>query len=201
MPRYMNPETDPEKLKRPTYVTFKVDDLLDNLWESSAKGDAAAVNLILEMFPDLEHQSFTKGGYTPFLVAVYNNRIDCVRAFFENGAVSLDQQFGSTKNTAAHVAYLRGHREVLSLLSEAGANLAIKNADGESVANKLADEKRIVSGEDAVTRALDAPRASTAVAPMYQAQLSCSQELKTTNATNSDNTELYKTRRSLVSSG
>lgn len=169
MPRTMNPETNPTLLKRPTYVSFDNDELLSKLWDSAAIGDNDAVKLILKLFPDLEHDNYTKSGYSPFLIAVTNNHVECVRTFFEQDKISLDRQYGNTLNTAAHVAVFMKHKEMIALLRNAGARFDIENADKETVNSLLAlqcsTSKEKTSSDHKAATATTAVRAHT---PMYR---------------------------------
>lgn len=95
--------------------------------DACRKGDVADVNKMCELFPELINAADTKG-FTPLIIAVYNNHPQVVKLLLQNGAHPNAQDLSG--NTALMGACFKGFKECANLLIEEGADVNIRNGQG-----------------------------------------------------------------------
>jgi len=91
--------------------------------------------------------TFTQGGHSPIFHAIQNNNLDLTRILVESGADinHIDSNYYYNKLPLIHFAIHFGTYNMVKLLIELGANLKIKNNDGETplmFAIKLKETKK-----------------------------------------------------------
>ncbi len=96
------------------------------LMMAAGEGNTKAVELLLEFGADLKAKS--KGGYTPLLFAVRNNRIETVKFLLEHGANVNDALPDGT--AALNLSILNADFDLASLLLDFGANPNLRDPRG-----------------------------------------------------------------------
>lgn len=95
--------------------------------DACRRGDEAEVAQLCEMFPELVNGKDVKG-FTPLIIAVYNNQPGVVSLLIKNGAdVNAQDAAG---NTALMGASFKGYRELAQVLIDAGADVNLRNFQG-----------------------------------------------------------------------
>lgn len=97
------------------------------LLDACRRGDAADVSKMCELFPDLINAQDAKG-YTPLIIAAYNNHPSIVALLLQQGALPDAQD--SAGNTALMGASFKGYQEIVQLLLQAGADVNLRNGQG-----------------------------------------------------------------------
>jgi uncharacterized protein len=95
------------------------------MW-AAGEGNADAAAQLIEFGADVKAKS--KGGFTPFLFAVLNNRIAAMNVLLQHGANLDDRAPDGT--TALNMAIINGNYDLASALLDAGANPNIEDING-----------------------------------------------------------------------
>lgn len=95
--------------------------------DACRRGDRADVAKMCELFADLINAPDAKG-YTPLIVAAYNNHPSIVALLLQQGALPDAQD--SAGNTALMGASFKGYPDIVQLLLQAGADVNLRNAQG-----------------------------------------------------------------------
>lgn len=96
-------------------------------FDACRRGDVADVSKVCELFPELINASDAKG-YTPLIIAAYNDQKEVVDLLLEKGALPDSQDISG--NTALMGAAFRGHIEIVRRLLAAGADVNARNGQG-----------------------------------------------------------------------
>lgn len=103
-----------------------VTDVTD-IFDACRRGDVELVERIYNINPEIIHIEDFKG-FTPLIIAVYNNHLAVVDFLLSKGARSeMQDQAG---NTALMGVCFRGYKELVPRLLEAGADVNQKNYQG-----------------------------------------------------------------------
>ncbi len=95
--------------------------------DACRRGDDTEVAQLCDLFPLLINAQDVKG-FTPLIIAVYNNQSGVVRLLIEKGAdVNAQDAAG---NTALMGACFKGYAEMAELLIDAGAEVNLRNFQG-----------------------------------------------------------------------
>jgi ankyrin repeat protein len=95
--------------------------------DACRRGDAADVAKMCELFPELINESDSRG-FTPLIIAAYNNQGEIVRILLQAGA---DSSIGDRSgNTALMGAIFKGYDAIADMLLEAGADPNVQNGQG-----------------------------------------------------------------------
>lgn len=95
------------------------------MW-AAGEGNTEATALLVEFGADVKAKS--KGGFTPFLFAVLNDRIPAMRTLVQHGA-NLDDR-SPDGSTALNMAIINAHLDMASALLDLGANPKIEDING-----------------------------------------------------------------------
>ena len=95
--------------------------------DACRRGDAGEVTQLCQLFPDLINAADMKG-FTPLIIAVYNNQPEVVDILLQNGADPNAQDLSG--NTALMGTSFKGYKELAVKLVEAGADVNIRNSQG-----------------------------------------------------------------------
>lgn len=91
------------------------------------RGDAADVAKMCELFPELINERDDRG-FTPLIVAAYNNQTDVIAILLQAGA---DTAIGDRNgNTALIGAIFKGYDAIVHQLLDAGADPNAQNGQG-----------------------------------------------------------------------
>ena len=116
------------------YDMFLYKDRLDEIINYCKNNDLKSLQMVsnLHYFVNLHNKEY---GWTPLIVAAYNNSYSIVKYLIENGAdVNAVNYNGTTPLMYAKDAVIQlGETKVLDLLLEAGADRYIKDYDGKDV--------------------------------------------------------------------
>lgn len=96
-------------------------------FDACRRGDTADVVKVCELFPELINAPDAKG-YTPLIIAAYNNQPAIVELLLKQGA-DPDAQDASG-NTALMGAAFRGYPAIVQMLIDAGADVNLRNGQG-----------------------------------------------------------------------
>ena len=97
------------------------------IFDACRRNDRAVVEKIYEAHPDSIHATDMKG-FTPLILAVYNNSADVVDFLLQKGAKTTGQD--AAGNTALMGVCFKGYTELARKLVEAGADVNERNANG-----------------------------------------------------------------------
>ena len=98
-----------------------------DIFEACRKGDRELVETLFKTDPDIIHVTDIKG-YTPLIIAVYNNQPNVVEFLLQHGArTETHDQVG---NTALMGVCFRGYKEIVSMLLDAGVDVDQRNHQG-----------------------------------------------------------------------
>ncbi len=98
-----------------------------DILEACRKGDIAQVENLYAIRPDLIHTADSRG-FTPLIIAVYNNQPAVVDFLLQKGARTEAQDFSG--NTALMGASFKGYKELAEKLLHAGADVNQRNGNG-----------------------------------------------------------------------
>ncbi|WP_223845587.1 ankyrin repeat domain-containing protein [Flavobacterium selenitireducens] len=103
-----------------------MDQITQALFAASRQGNVPVLNEIFELTRELDVRD--EKGYTPLILAVYNNQIEAAGALLDAGAdIDAADAHG---NTALMGACFKGHTEVAGLLVKRGVALDSRNGNG-----------------------------------------------------------------------
>ncbi|NXW79859.1 ASB10 protein, partial [Hirundo rustica] len=102
------------------------------LHEACAAASADCVRLLLSSGADPE--AVSEDGYRPLHLCKSSDSIECVRQLLQHGA-SVNSQTEEENDTALHVASRHGLTEHVQLLLHHGAELEVKNKEGQTPLN------------------------------------------------------------------
>jgi len=95
--------------------------------DACRRGDMGDVAKMCELFPELINESDNKG-FTPLIIAAYNNQSDIIELLLQHGA---DSNIGDHNgNTALMGAVFKGYDPIVYKLLDAGADPNRQNAQG-----------------------------------------------------------------------
>ena len=95
--------------------------------DACRRGDAGDVTKMCELFPELINESDAKG-FTPLIIAAYNNQPDIVAILLQAGAdTSIGDRSG---NTPLMGAIFKGYDTIAHQLLDAGADPNMQNGQG-----------------------------------------------------------------------
>ncbi|HEX8334345.1 MAG TPA: ankyrin repeat domain-containing protein [Segetibacter sp.] len=98
-----------------------------DIFEACRKGDKALVESLYKINPEIIHVTDIKG-YTPLIIAVYNNQPEVVTFLLSMGArTEMHDQVG---NTALMGVCFRGYKELVAMLIDAGVDINQRNHQG-----------------------------------------------------------------------
>ncbi len=98
---------------------------------AAGEGNTAAAEMLIEFGADIRTRS--KGGFTPLLLAVRNNRYETAKFLLQHGANPNDSVPGANggpPTAAINIAVLNADFDLASLLLDAGANPNVRDARG-----------------------------------------------------------------------
>lgn len=96
-------------------------------FDAIRRGDEADVRKVCELFPELINAADVKG-FTPLIIAAYNNQPGMVRTLIAHGA---DLHAGDASgNTAMMGASFKGYLDIVEQLVAAGADVNQRNGQG-----------------------------------------------------------------------
>ena len=98
-----------------------------DMFDACRRGDIALVKKLHQQYPESIHLEDHKG-YTPLIIAVYNNSTEVVDFLLQQGA-NLGSQDVSGNNALMGVCF-RGYKELAKKLLEAGADVNQRNGSG-----------------------------------------------------------------------
>jgi ankyrin repeat protein len=95
--------------------------------DACRRGDTADVEKICSLLPELINAADAKG-FTPLIIAAYNNQPEVVRILLQNGA---DPNAGDMAgNTPLMGAAFKGYVEIARILIEQGTDINQRNGQG-----------------------------------------------------------------------
>lgn len=98
-----------------------------DIFDACRRGDVALVERIYDINPDIIHIEDFKG-FTPLIIAVYNNHPSVVDFLLSKGArAEMQDQAG---NTALMGVCFRGYKELVPKLLEGGSDVNQRNYQG-----------------------------------------------------------------------
>jgi len=103
-----------------------MNDITNALFSASRKGNVPVLKEIFDIIKDVNVTD--DKGYTPLIIAAYNNQPEAVTALLSAGAF-IDATDGSG-NTALMGACFKGYAEVAQLLLDSGANVNAVHGNG-----------------------------------------------------------------------
>lgn len=98
-----------------------------DFFDACRKGDMSTIEKMYDTDPHVIHIADIRG-FTPLVLAVYNNQPAAVDFLLSKGADTASQD--GSGNTALMGACFRGYREVVTKLLEAGADVNQRNFQG-----------------------------------------------------------------------
>ena len=103
-----------------------MDDITNALFSASRQGNVPVLKEVFEIINDVNVTD--ERGYTPLIIAAYNNQPEAVQALLDAGA-AIDAKDHSG-NTALMGACFKGYTDVATLLIDKGANLNAQHGNG-----------------------------------------------------------------------
>lgn len=97
------------------------------IFDACRRNDKLLVEKIYDTFPDSIHAADMKG-FTPLILAVYNNSVDVVDFLLQKGAKTSGQD--AAGNTALMGVSFKGYTELAQKLVDAGADINERNSNG-----------------------------------------------------------------------
>ncbi|MCW3109283.1 MAG: ankyrin repeat protein [Segetibacter sp.] len=97
------------------------------IFDACRKNDKEQVEQIYETNPEAIHATDMKG-FTPLILAVYNNSVDVVDFLLQKGAKTDGQD--AAGNTALMGVCFKGYKELAQKLVDAGADVNERNSNG-----------------------------------------------------------------------
>ena len=95
--------------------------------DACRRGDEEDVTKMCQLFPELINESDNKG-FTPLIIAAYNNQAEVVAILLQNGA---DSNIGDRNgNTALMGATFKGYDAIAHKLLDNGADPNVQNGQG-----------------------------------------------------------------------
>lgn len=107
-----------------SYITIMNSNQQAYFLDACRNGNEEDVKKICELLPELVNAADEKG-FTPLIIASYNNHPQVVATLLKNGAAPDAQD--SAGNTALMGACYKGYKEVAEQLLHAGANVNLRN--------------------------------------------------------------------------
>lgn len=95
--------------------------------DACRRGDTGDVTQLCQLFPNLINMADIKG-FTPLIIAVYNNQPEVVDLLLQNGADPNAQD--QSGNTALMGASFKGYVSLAEKLVAAGADVNLRNGQG-----------------------------------------------------------------------
>lgn len=95
--------------------------------DACRRGNTTEVAQLCQLFPDLINIADAKG-FTPLIIAVYNNQAATTELLLQYSADPNAQDLSG--NTALMGACFKGYQNITSLLLQAGADVNIRNGQG-----------------------------------------------------------------------
>ena len=121
---------------------------LNNVWEEPEASNGYQITQEL-LSRDVDVNISTEEGFTPLLLAAYSGDVNLVIAILAYGEGETDEQAQrfvdlnaitrQMRYTALHLAALRGHKEIIILLIDEGADYTMRNLDGKTAADIAAE--------------------------------------------------------------
>src|SRR5690349_1653087 len=102
---------------------------LANFLDACRRGDTGTVTQLCQQFPNFINASDSKG-FTPLIIAVYNNQPAVTAILLQNGADPNAQDVSG--NTALMGACFKGNTALAEKLINAGAAINLRNGQGVS---------------------------------------------------------------------
>ena len=96
-------------------------------YDACRQGDIKQVETLYATNPALIHTEDTKG-FTPLIIAVYNNQPSVVAFLLSKGATTAESDMSG--NTALMGVCFKGYKEIARMLIEAGADVNQRNSQG-----------------------------------------------------------------------
>lgn len=96
-------------------------------FDACRQGDTNKVEALYAANPDLIHTEDSKG-FTPLIIAVYNNQPSVVAFLLSKGAITAESDLSG--NTALMGVCFKGYKEIARMLVEAGADVNLRNSQG-----------------------------------------------------------------------
>ena len=113
-------------------VTIANNNGFNSLHHAALRGNPQAVQVLLENLPRWWVVDEKKDdGYTPLHLAALNNHHEVATLLISKGGANVDQQ-NLNMQTSLHLAVERQHQEIVRLLVNSGANLNLKDKDGDT---------------------------------------------------------------------
>jgi len=101
-------------------------DKLDTLINAARTGDTETLKKMIKEGIDLNQKD--EKGYTPLIIACYNNKLDAATLLLESGANIDASDFGG--NTALMGVSFKGYPLIAKLLLDKGANPDLQHGNG-----------------------------------------------------------------------
>ena len=98
-------------------------------FDAIRRGDTGDVSKALELLPELIDAPDTKG-YTPIIIAAYNEKDEIVSLLLRLGANANSQDLAG--NSALMGASFKGYRKIVEILLHHGASVNLLNGQGAS---------------------------------------------------------------------
>ncbi|MGN6618825.1 MAG: ankyrin repeat domain-containing protein [Ilyomonas sp.] len=102
--------------------------LYTDFFEACRRGDKETVERLYEANPEIIHIKDTRG-FTPLIIAVYNNEVE-VADFLLNKGARAETRDENAGNTALMGVCFKGYKELAEKLIEAGADINQRNNQG-----------------------------------------------------------------------
>ncbi|RZJ60691.1 MAG: ankyrin repeat domain-containing protein, partial [Flavobacterium sp.] len=103
-----------------------MDEITQALFSAARQGNVPVLKEIFRIKEDLNVKD--DKGFTPLIIAAYNNRPEAVLALLEAGADVNEADYGG--NTALMGASFKGYGDVVRILISSGADLDAQHGNG-----------------------------------------------------------------------
>lgn len=114
-------------------------------FDACRQNNTAALQQLFDQHPDLVHTPDAKG-FTPLIIAVYNNAPDAVAFLLHKGAAI--NAADAAGNTALMGASFKGYGAIVKTLLQAGADVAQRNGSGATALTFAATFGQMQIAED-----------------------------------------------------
>jgi ankyrin repeat protein len=102
--------------------------LQTDFFDACRRGDKETVERLYEVYPNIIHTEDVRG-FTPLIIAVYNNQVEVADFLLIKGAKA-ETQDQNAGNTALMGVCFKGYKELAEKLIEAGADINQRNNQG-----------------------------------------------------------------------